>query len=134
VPALRIGRGRPLYRVGYDALDYAKPSGNGAGRSLYSLGRSSTPCVDIYYGSFVNKTLLFLLPYLAVGVAARQRRSSGSQTAVTLGSRSLTMSEGSGSRSVPMGSRSVTRARQRTVRLTLADNGEKASLQRHLPD
>jgi hypothetical protein len=69
-------------------------------------------------------------PAIRLSVTARQRKRSGSQTAAILDSRSLTMKEHSGSRSVTMGSRSLPRARQRTVRLTLADNGEKPSILR----
>jgi hypothetical protein len=58
----------------------------------------------------------------SVRVAACKHKPSGSPTAFDLGSRSLTIESPSGSCSVTMGSRSLTGARQQTVRLTLAAN------------
>jgi len=49
-----------------------------------------------------------------------------------MGSRSLTMGTASDSRLMPMGPRSVTRARKQRARLTLGDNGQKASILRLL--
>jgi hypothetical protein len=55
-------------------------------------------------------------------VAACKHKPSGSPTAFGLGSRSLTIESASGSRSVTMGSRSLTGAHQQRLRLTFADN------------
>jgi hypothetical protein len=59
-------------------------------------------------------------------VAARKHKPLGSPPAPGLGSRSVTIRGASGSRSVTMGSRSLTGARQQDPRLTLSDNKASA--------
>ena len=51
-----------------------------------------------------------------------RRHLPGSQTVAGLGPRTLTMRKRWGSRSVPMGPRCVTRARQQPARLTVSEN------------